>query len=190
MRNCYQFQSQNVLEHGISVETWFMDLYRHLSAGAALQFEWRLPSWLAPEKHGLLCSKLPSMELLSKYQRYHDCGKPHCKTIDDAGRQHFPNHAEVSYRTWFECGGDLATAELIREDMVVHLLKADDVADFARKPNAIALLMTALAEVHSNAQMFGGTGSDSFKIKLKHLDRRGRQIVSHIEQQQHQGVTP
>jgi hypothetical protein len=36
----------------------------------------------------------------------------------------------------------------------------------------------AMAEVHSNAQMFGGENSDSFKIKAKHLEKRGRQVMS------------
>jgi hypothetical protein len=26
--------------------------------------------------------------------------------------------------------------------------------------------------------MFGGTASDGFKIKAKHLDRRGRQVIA------------
>ncbi len=38
-----------------------------------------------------------------------------------------------------------------------------------------------MAEVHSNAAMFGGTDSDSFKIKAKHLNKRGRQVLAAID---------
>ena len=65
-------------------------------------------------------------------------------------------------------------------DMDAHLLKSDGVAEFAARPQATALLLTALAEVHSNAAMFGGADSDSFKIKAKHLDRRGGQVMAEI----------
>jgi hypothetical protein len=42
--------------------------------------------------------------------------------------------------------------------------------------DAITLLIAALAEVHSNASLFGGIESTSFKIKWKTIDKRGRQI--------------
>lgn len=43
-------------------------------------------------------------------------------------------------------------------------------------PLAITLLITGLSEIHSNAKMFGGTDSTSFKIKLKSITQRGKQI--------------
>jgi hypothetical protein len=30
----------------------------------------------------------------------HDCGKPYCITIDEDGRRHFPDHANVSRDTF------------------------------------------------------------------------------------------
>jgi hypothetical protein len=66
-------------------------------------------------------------------------------------------------------------------DMDVHLLKAEDIPEFAGRPQAAALLLTALAEIHANAAMFGGTESTSFKIKLKHLERRGKQIAQILQ---------
>lgn len=62
--------------------------------------------------------------------------------------------------------------------MDVHLLKAVDIPEFKARPQAIALLLTGLAEIHANASMFGGLESTSFKIKWKHLDKRGRQICA------------
>lgn len=65
-------------------------------------------------------------------------------------------------------------------DMDAHLLKADGLAEFASRPQAIPLLLTALAEIHANAAMFGGLDSTSFKIKWKHLNKRGRQVLELI----------
>lgn len=166
-----------MLQHGEAVSEHFMQLYTHLAAGEPLSEAWRLPSWLTPEVGVMLVAKLPSLETLSAYHLYHDCGKPKCRTVDDAGRQHFPDHAQVSRQVWLEHGGDIEVADLIGMDMDVHLLKAEDAPSFATRPQAAALLLTALAEIHANATMFGGIDSTSFKIKLKHIERRGKQIV-------------
>ena len=60
-------------------------------------------------------------------------------------------------------------------DMVVHTMSAAELDEFAARPEAPTLL-TGLAEVHANAEMFGGQESVSFKSKWKHLDRRGRAL--------------
>lgn len=107
-------------------------------------------------------------------------GKPVCRTVDAEGRQHFPDHAAMSARIWAEAGGDPRVGDLIAMDMDVHLLKGEEVDAFSRRPEARALLLTALAEIHANASMFGGIGSVGFKSKWKHLDRRGRAILKAI----------
>ena len=109
-----------------------------------------------------------------------NCGKPVCRTVDAEGRQHFPDHAAVSARVWDEAGGDPDVGDLIAMDMDVHLLKAEDVEAFSQRPEACALLLTALSEVHANASMFGGIQSTSFKIKAKHVEKRGRAILKAI----------
>lgn len=61
--------------------------------------------------------------------------------------------------------------------MEPHLLKAKDLKEFSKKPQiAINLMLTALAEVHANSQLFGGQDSVSFKIKWKQIDQRGRAL--------------
>lgn len=177
MQACFQSAGQNMLQHGLAVSEQFTQLYEHLAAGAPLPGDWRLPTWLTPEVGRMLLSRLPSLETLAAYHLYHDCGKPRCRTVDEDGRQHFPNHAQVSRQVWLEHGGSLEVADLIGMDMDVHLLKAEDIPEFVARPQAAALLLTALAEIHANATMFGGTESTSFKIKLKHIERRGKQIV-------------
>ena len=102
--------------------------------------------------------------------------------MDDNGRVHFPNHAEVSARVWRENFSNHITIEnLIRMDMDVHTMSACDVPEFAKRPEAASLLLAALAEVHANAELFGGIESTSFKIKWKHINKRGCAIVKLLE---------
>lgn len=60
--------------------------------------------------------------------------------------------------------------------MESHKFKAIEIEDFIKIPDCITLLIAGLCEVHSNASMFGGIDSVSFKIKWKQIDRRGREI--------------
>src|SRR3546814_11232276 len=89
--------------------------------------------------------------------------------------QLFPDHAAISEAAWLAAGGDPEIGDLIGMDMDVHLLKGDDVESFSKRPQARALLITALSEVHANASMFGGIESTRFKIKWKHLDKRSEE---------------
>lgn len=177
MRSCPQTPTQSVLDHGRSVVDCFRQLRDHLALGAPVPEWWRVPGWArAP---GLL-DALPDAAILAQYQEFHDCGKPFCRVVDEQGRQRFPGHAETSARVWLAVGGSPAAARLMAMDMDAHLLRPEGVAGFAARPEAVALLLTAVAEVHSNAAMFGGGDSDSFKIKAKHLDKRGGQVMALI----------
>lgn len=176
MKECFQTANQNMLAHGQSVRSWYLDLNR-LVLGEKHSKEWRLPDWI---NHSTIFNHLEecaNAEAIKLYQIYHDCGKPFCREVDVDGRQHFPNHAEVSKARWLECGGSQEVADLIGMDMDVHTLKACEVEEFARRPQAITLLLTGLCELHSNAQMFGGVESTGFKIKFKNLERFGKRIL-------------
>jgi len=65
--------------------------------------------------------------------------------------------------------------------MDIHLLKSDGVEEFSKNPYALTLLLTGLAETHSNSQMFGGTSSQSFLIKKKNIFKRGKNILHFIK---------
>lgn len=173
MNSCYQFKDMTVLQHGQSVAAWYEDLINER------KFGWRLPEWI---DHPSIQENLIDKSLMKVYQVYHDCGKPLCKEVDSEGKQHFPNHAESSYDRWLECSNDSVESRivgnLIRSDMDCHTLKGEDISDFINRPEAPSLILTALAEVHSNAQMFGGIESDSFKIKWKKIDKIGKKLVS------------
>ena len=175
MNACEQTPGMTVLQHGASVWEYFEDLHSHLCNGTPLKFEWRLPEWAY---NPVLIEQLLPIKIIREYLVYHDCGKPFCRTVDEDGRQHFPDHARVSERTWLDAGGHPVAARLMGLDMEIHLLKGDGVEDFAKRPEAATLLMAGLAEIHSNASMFGGIESTSFKMKLKNLSRRGKRIVS------------
>lgn len=175
MATCEQMPGLSVLAHGKSVWSYYEDLIGHLKYNAPLKHAWRLPDWVrAP---ALIEGQLPEA-VVQEYLVHHDCGKPFCRTVDEEGRQHFPDHARVSEGLWRSAGGTEQAATLMGMDMDIHLLKGEGVEAFAQRPEAATLLLAGLAEVHSNAEMFGGIESTGFKMKLKNLQRRGKRIVS------------
>ena len=106
-------------------------------------------------------------------------GKPDVLTIDAEGRRRFPGHSQASvaaYRATYAEQSDDRVADLIEHDLDIHLLKAEGVPEFATNPNAVTHLLAGLAEVTSNAGMFGGIESTSFKIKYKALAARGKAL--------------
>lgn len=175
MLACEQTSGMNMMQHGASVYETFLDLSEHVTKGTPLKFEWKLPEWASNPK---LWENLLDERVIEEYQLFHDCGKPFCRVVDDEGKQHFPDHAATSEKIWREIGGSDQVCRLIGMDMDIHLLKDDGIADFAKRPEAATLLLTGLAEIHSNAKMFGGIDSTSFKIKWKHIDKRGKKIVA------------
>jgi len=177
MQSCRQTPTQTIYEHGLSVADYYRDLRDHLEHKTPLKYEWRLPSWI--NDPWLLDNQHPR-EIMYDYHLYHDCGKPYCRTIDENGRQHFPDHAEVSAKIWESLGGDPLIGDLIRNDMRLHTAKQNDlmaILYYIGSETLASLLLTALAEIHSNAALFGGIESDSFKIKWKRLEKTGRFIV-------------
>lgn len=98
--------------------------------------------------------------------------------VDEEGRQHFPDHARISASIWRVHGGDEQIAEFIARDMDMHLLKPSEAATYDRVDLVPALLLTALAELHANAEMFGGIESTSFKIKFKALNKLGKAFTN------------
>lgn len=170
MLACEQSVGQTILQHGEAVAQKYKNLLSNKTAG------WKLPGWFI--KYSSELFKLtPSAEVMEQYHVYHDCGKPYCRQVDAEGRPHFPNHAQVSASVWRVHGGSEQVAQLIQHDMDMHLLKPSEAASYGRLDLAPALLLTALAEIHANAEMFGGIDSTSFKIKFKQLSRTGSNLI-------------
>ncbi len=178
MQSCAQTATQSVYQHGISVRDHLFQLIAFLETGK-IEGEWKLPDWLQEYRSQLL-SSLCDRETIEQYAIFHDCGKPYCLTIDQDGKRHFPNHAEVSYKTWLTISDNWQVAKLIRMDMFIHTIKAAEIDEFIRHAEAITLLLAGLAEVHSNAKMFGGLDSTSFKIKWNQINKRGKAICQKL----------
>jgi hypothetical protein len=174
MKNCPQTDVQSVYEHGVSVKEHIFELIAFLKTGQIGE-GWRLPTWMHEYREQILASLLPD-EIIETYAVFHDCGKPYCLTIDEEGRRHFPNHPWMSYETWLRVGRHKTIANLILWDMKIHTMKAADVDEFCQHREATTLLLAGLAEVHSNAKMFGGIQSESFKIKWSQINKRGKAI--------------
>ena len=171
-----QTDTQNVLEHGNSVNKYFNDLI------GDMKLDWRLTDWFQKHKDFIL-ENLHSYDDIKEYQIMHDCGKPYCITIDEEGRRHFTDHANVSANTFSKISDNKIVTYLISKDMVFHIIKADEVEEFVNSNSLqtlLTLLVTSLCELHSNASMFGGIESTSFKIKYKQLDKRGNQVLKLI----------
>jgi hypothetical protein len=175
-----------VLAHGESVHAYYVDLRDHILDGAPLAFEWKIPDWALSVS---LWKVRMEEEILSTYQRMHDCGKPFCRQVDENGRSHFPGHAKRSEDIWRQIGGSEQVAILMGLDMEVHTMKAEDLEAFCERPEAASLLITGLCEIHSNAAMFGGIESTSFKMKWKHLDRRGKQIERALQAKENSHIS-
>lgn len=184
MMDCEQTKGQDVLQHGRSVREHYFAIVDHLMGKVDLgeTTNWRVPAWLDAYSDAILTS-LPPRYVMDRYLTLHDCGKPAVRETDDDGRVHFPNHAESSQKVYREVFGEEADATveyLIAHDMDVHLLKAAGVEEFAKSPTAVGQLLAAFAEVTSNAAMFGGIDSTSFKIKYKQIDQRGKAIMKSL----------
>lgn len=177
MQKTEQMKNLSVLEHGVSVHNYFLDLQNHILNGSELKYEWKLPDWVYNKQ---LWDQLLDFEIIKNYQIYHDCGKPFCLEIDQEGKKHFPNHAKISYQVWKKIGISEIEAQLMLHDMDIHLLKSKDVESFCQLPFAATLLITGLCELHSNASMFGGVSSTSFKIKWKNINKFGKRITNFI----------
>lgn len=179
MKSTYQDKNakQTILQHGISVWLHFKQLYVFMKSGKdSTEYQYPLPSWFNNYKNELLPFLEGNIDAIKKYMIYHDCGKPFCLTEDEAG-QHFKNHAQTSKEIYEKIFSRGLIADLIGDDMLCHLTKPKDFELLLDNQNIEILLCASLSEMHSNARMFGGFDSDSFKIKFKNYEKLGKRIL-------------
>lgn len=160
------------------VNAYFLDLYRHVKEGSETKFKWKLPDRLLENKDKILNKFLP-LDILNEYQIWHDCGKPFCRILDEEGKQHFPDHAKVSEEIWKQVGTQEA-AKLMGMDMLIHTIKGEEIDKFIQYPESISLILTGLAEIHANAEMFSGIESTGFKIKFKQIDKIFKRWLNYV----------
>jgi hypothetical protein len=176
MLQCEQTKNQTVFQHGISVFNYFTNLVENETDN------WKIPLWFEENKKELL-DNIYDLETISLYTRFHDCGKPFCREVDSDGKVHFPNHAEISKKMFFEATSNTIVSNLIGWDMCLHQDSSIEIQkkleNVWSKKDAYTLLLVSLCEIHSNASMFGGIDSISFKSKWKKIDQRGKQIIKY-----------
>ena len=182
---CEQTAGQSVYEHGLSVKNHTFQILDYLRGNAQESLKgWRIPKWLDDYKSSILHS-IWDDEIIALYTLYHDCGKPYCRFVDAEG-VHFPDHAEVSGKVFEHVlSTDLDSSNnrgwvknLISWDMVLHTETQEQIKERLweemDEEDVFTLLVVGLAELHSNAKLFGGIDSLSFKMKWKKLDKRGK----------------
>lgn len=180
MSQTFQFETQSVLQHGESVYRYSQKLMKCL-AETSTDTDMRIPDAFR-EHWSFIKANLYDEATLREYMELHDCGKPYCRTVDEDGKQHFPDHAQKSYEIYMQVWGNPTVGELIRSDMDIHLLKDDGIEKFMEKPlqQVLTHLVVGLSELLSNAQMFGGVDSTGFKIKYKSLEKRAKKILPRL----------
>lgn len=150
--------TSNVWQHGKDC----CDMLDRILAGEKLTRMDRIP-WLEDA-----IASFPSAlsNDIHTYLLFHDIGK--VTTYD--GHGHYPDHAAESAKIWRRIDDREHIARWMELDMVMHSGTREEAQALCDRH---ILRLTALAECYSNAEMFGGFESDSFKIKLKKLIRNG-----------------
>jgi hypothetical protein len=181
MKGTEQAKNWTIYEHGLSVANRYRDLYERLEHDQHHTYSWAYSKETKAHLKKIRPLALPPKEVRT-YHIYHDCGKPSCLVIDDQGRRHFPGHAERSAELFAAAfPEDERTVRLIRKDMLCHTVKGEAINGLIKDLDCPTLLLTAWAELHSNAEhIFGGFESDSFKIKRKQLEKISRRLAEVI----------
>lgn len=171
MNSTEQMKGLSVYAHGLMVNEEYKKLMQSLRDGTCTE---EVLQEIYNNVHGLILDDIT----VQRYQVYHDCGKPYCRTVDEDGKVHFPDHANVSSAVWNKLFPlEHTIQDLMRLDMEWHTISLHDADMFWTHSLAPTLYFTAWAEVLANCQMFGGTDSTSFKIKRKKLVKCGKKIL-------------
>ena len=178
MQECEQGHGVSVFQHGVDVAYRYADLARYI-AGAKCNLQWPRLEQALPMLQALAEHAMQPADV-SRYQIYHDCGKPFCRVVDEDGRAHFPDHANISAAVWQSLyPTDTTGHTLIKYDLHPHTAKGVELDEFCALELAPTLMLTAWAALYANAELlFGGVESDSFKMKFKRLLRLSKRILN------------
>lgn len=170
MKTCEQTQGQTIYQHGIAV--W--EKSKLLISGDFTNFQ--LPDFFK-EHHAFIVNRMHNLKIFKDYNIFHDCGKPYCKILDLEGKAHFPEHAVESFRIAKTFIKNQHVPRLILNDMVLHTSTVAQIEQLnLSEKDSMTLIITAFAELHANAEMFGGQESLSFKIKYKKLVKNSKAL--------------
>lgn len=175
MKTTEQTSGQSILQHGLSVYQYTYKLLNKNIEG------FRLPQWWS-EYEDAIYANLHDFKTIKHYTIWHDIGKPYCLEIDSEGKRHFPNHAQKSKEIWDSHFPDRKdVSKLIEYDMAMHTMSAEDILGLGlSNKDLCTLIISSLAELHSNADMFGGIESTSFKIKFKKWSKTAGRICEKL----------
>jgi hypothetical protein len=140
MKTPTNIPGESVWDHGVKVKNIYLEIHRALRATkhenqVKLLSEIESKYDLLPE---FLIKNLDLFQIrihwktLRTYLKFHDCGKPFCKTIRPDGTYSYPDHAQVSKEKFLEYADTTPTdvqkfvAELIGRDMEPHLLRGKE----------------------------------------------------------------
>lgn len=123
-----------------------------------------------------------SDDIIREYAIYHDIGKPDSLVIDENGKKHYPDHANISANLYEKYNNHNENCDiissLIRNDMLFHVNNGYEILSKITNPQHLATLLCAsLAELYANKQMFG---EESFKIKYKKLAKKAKLILGYL----------
>ncbi len=175
MRNTEQTPGQSILQHGLSV-------WKHTNKLLSKNYDgFRLPQWWE-QYETQIHANLHEYKLIRSYTTFHDIGKPFCLEIDSEGKRHFPNHAQKSKEIWDSLFPDRKDiSKLIEHDMAMHTMYIEYILSLGlSNKDLCTLIISSLAELHSNASMFGGIYSTSFKIKFKKWSKTANRICEKL----------
>lgn len=187
MKTTNQTEGQTVYQHGKDVSERQKELFEYFLYDIALKNQYRNSIIFRDLNIKLLIKKNIESKKLWKiytYGLYHDCGKYLCQNRDEKG-QHFPNHENVSYKLWMEEEKDEFIGELIKNDMIIHRSNKIELEQNIKnmdKDKKLILIITSIAEIHSNAEMFGGINTENFKIKFGKLEKNIKTIIKSLDE--------
>lgn len=181
MQETLQTEGQSVFDHCMSVSMYIENIMNDTLDVKTIK---NIPNWYYEYK-SLIKENSYSKEILMEYASWHDCGKPFCVELDEHKKQHFPNHAKKSKEIYNLVNEHNEKTEIISEliehDMLFHSESIDSIMNLnLSKQTICSLILSSLSAILSNAQMFGGYDSDSFKIKMKSFSKKTIKILSNL----------
>lgn len=208
MRSCFQTHGQNMLDHGLSVWKYTQKLINGNTVEMKLpSWYTSYKDKILSNIHDLETIRLYNIyhDCGKHLCRTVDAdGKVHYPNHAEVSKQAWLNATSGPHK-YEECSGMYnncaacmrpvgheghcgppysedfyeTIGNLIGLDMIMHTESKEEIlARNLSKKDMFTLLITALAECHANAEMFGGIDSTSFKIKFKKIERIGKFLCS------------
>lgn len=165
MHSCMQTEGMSIWQHGVDVHEKYLHIIDILSDKSENDYNLPIELFDIYKNYPVI-----DIEIMKHYHVYHDCAKGMCLEIDENGRRHYPEHCYWSMKQYSYLFPDRGIEQfMVFHDMDFHTMKTAELYPLSMSHCAFSLYLTSWAELTSNAIMFGGLTSDSYKIKRKKL---------------------